>query len=340
MGRAKGFSAISIAFAATCGFVGPGPKGQGAGAWTPISQGVLAELDKTHTPSNDPFAVLTAGIAVDRTNGDVYLLANNIGICKSTDRGQTFSLVSGQAVTGRFETDGGLNIDPNGKRLMCFTIYGSSAYSPDGGRTWSPSRVGHLDYGAVDWQDSGRALLAIGHESGGKLLYSGDAGANWSTLGTGFWGAGMFDRTVLLTTRDGQAGIQRSSDGGKTWETVCDQRTSAPVMVEFHGDGYWLSEAGLLVSRDKGRTWTLLGPTPKGAALGPLIGRTARDMVIGAPDGLYRSSDGGRTWSFAAPSAPGITVLAGGKYGIYGWDPIHNLFYASQMAKPAYRYPR
>jgi photosystem II stability/assembly factor-like uncharacterized protein len=305
--------------------------------WTPISDDIVAELGKTHPISADRFTHQTAGISVDRTNGDVYLLANNIGICKSRDHGESFSLVSGTAVTGRFETGWGLNIDPKGRRLMCFTIYGSSAYSADAGKTWTPSKLSHLDYGAVDWYDTGRTFLAIGHESGGKLLYSPDAGNEWRTLGTGYWAVGLFDRRTFLAAVEGKPGIVRSTDGGATWSHVSDEPLAAPVMVRFKDVAYWLGEHGLLVSRDKGATWSLVAATPKGAVLGPMFGKDERSMVVGASDGLYESQDAGKTWTLAAPLAPDIKVLPRGKYGTYGWDPKSRHFFASEMMKPAYR---
>lgn len=309
-----------------------------AGTWVQISGHVLNELAKTHPVSSDPYATGTAGISVDRTNGDVYMLANNIGICKSTDQGRTFALVSGASVGGRFETSGGLNIDPRGGRLMCFAIYGPSAYSPDAGETWISSKVSHLDYGAVDWSDSGRALLAIAHESGGKLLYSQDAGITWTTVGTDHSGVGLFDRKTLVTSDANGGGIFRSADAGMTWTKVSDETPASPVMVEFKRTGYWLGEHGLLVSKSKGQSWNIVAPLPAGASVGPMFGRDERHIVVGAPTGLYQSSDGGKSWSLAAPLAPEITVLKFGKYATYGWDPIHQVFYASQMIKPAYRF--
>lgn len=269
--------------------------GQGAARWTAISNDILEELGKTRPTPTDPYATVTAGISVDRTNGDVYMLANNIGICKSTDQGKRFHLVSGDAVPGRFETAGGLNIDPRGRRLMCFSIYGSSAYSPDARKTWQKSTVSHLDYGAVDWSTSGKALLAIGHESGGKLLFSPDTGQTWETLGTGFWGVGMFDRNTLLSGKDG---IQRSIDGGKSWTTVSTDKIAASVMVDFKGVGYWLGEKGLLQSKDKGATWQQIGTTPTGASVGPIFGKNEREMVIGAPSGPLFNN---RFWSLVEP---------------------------------------
>src|SRR5260221_9898199 len=108
------------------------PKPVYAGEWVAISDGILAELEKDHPKSKDKFTTMTAGISVDRVSGDVYLMANNIGICKSTDQGKTLTLVSGKAVTGRVETGWGLNIDPAGGRLMCFTIYGSGGGMGEG----------------------------------------------------------------------------------------------------------------------------------------------------------------------------------------------------------------
>ena len=314
------------------------PSLQHSGQWEVISDTILAELAKTHPESGDPYARMTAGVSVDRTNGDVYLLANNIGICKSTDQGRTFSLVSGNTVTGRFETCGGLNIDPYGRRLMCFSIYGSSAYSGDAGRSWTQSKLSHLDYGAVNWSDSGTALLAVGHESGGKLLYSENLGATWNTLGSGYWGVGLFDYKTLVSSNLKGEGIVRSIDGGQTWQKVSEERLAGPVMVVFRRTGYWLGESGLLVSRDMGASWTSVGPLPKGASVGPMFGKDPRQIVVGAADGLYESNNGGRTWALVAPLAPDIKVLKWGRYGTYGWDPIHNIFYASQMSKPAYRY--
>ncbi len=309
----------------------------GQNEWTAVSDHILSELRNTHPESADIYARGTAGISVDRTNGDLFLLANNIGICRSSDKGQSFRLVSGDYVTGRFETGWGLNIDPNGRRLMCFTIYGKSAFSPDAGKTWKPSSQGHLDYGAVDWSDNARTFLAIGHESGGKLLRSKDQAASWTELGTGFWGVGAISRNVVFATKANGAGILRSANGGETWVQVSDEKAAAPVMVYFQQTCYWLVDGALIVSEDQGKSWHRTVSCPQRATLGPMFGRDARQMVVGAPDGPYHSADGGQNWTKACDLAPDIKVLKGGLYGTYGWDPQHGIFYGSQMMKPAYR---
>lgn len=69
-----------------------------------------------------------------------------------------------------------------------------------------------------------------------------------------------------------------------------------------------------------------------------MFGRDANDIVAGSPEGLFESKDGGKKWVLVAPLAPGIKIQSGAKWANYGWDPIHDIFYASQMSKPAYQF--
>ena len=63
-----------------------------------------------------------------------------------------------------------------------------------------------------------------------------------------------------------------------------------------------------------------------------------RMEVVGAAEGLFESKDSGKSWALAVPLAPEIKIQAGAKWANYGWDPINNIFYASQMTKPAYQF--
>ena len=60
-------------------------------------------------------------------------------------------------------------------------------------------------------------------------------------------------------------------------------------------------------------------------------------MVVVGKDGFSESTDGGKTWK-ARPPAGGFKV--GGVGPNYAWDPINDIFYASSMGKPAYRFER
>src|SRR3954467_10288634 len=91
------------------------------GKWVPISESVTSKV-KPGYPGKG-----TAGVAVDPSSGDVYMVVSDQGMWKSTDKGETFARTDGKAVGGRCETGWALNFDPAGKRLACFMIYGSCA---------------------------------------------------------------------------------------------------------------------------------------------------------------------------------------------------------------------
>ncbi len=159
------------------------------GKWVSISDDVVAKLGREGKKIGWPG--LTGGVGVDPTNGDVYMMVCDNGLWKSTDQGKNFERVDGGAIGGRCETGFALDLDPAGKRLACFPVYGPAADSLDAGKTWQKSAAQHVDCIAVDWADL--AMLSIKHESGGEMIYSPDGGKAWKSLGKGFDGVGLFD---------------------------------------------------------------------------------------------------------------------------------------------------
>jgi hypothetical protein len=301
--------------------------------WVNVSDAVLAALPPP-AKAKGAFDVGTAGVVVDRTNGDVYMVVNNTGMWKSTDKGATFRGVSGTSITGRCETPFALNMDPAGKRLVCFVVYGSSAATEDGGKTWAKSKLTHLDFEAVDWEASGKAILAIAHESGGKLMLTTDGGGEWKELGKGFTGPlGILDGKTLLAGKKGQ-GLMRSTDGGAEWATVAEPGACGQVIYVLKGAAYLMTEKGLLVSKDKGATWAIQG-SPVKATIGPMFGQDENHFAAVGPGGVYMTKDGGKEWTVAAPLAPTIDLKGPGC--CYAWDPVNNLLYASRMTRPTYR---
>lgn len=298
------------------------------GVWTPIGSAVLAQV-KPGYPGK------TAGVTVDPASGDVYMVVPDQGLWKSSDRGDTFARIDGGKVGGRCETGFALNFDPAGKRLMCFMIYGSSAWTDDSGKSWTASKSSHLDFGAVDWDDTGKCFLALRHESGGVLTLSTDGGQTWKDLQKGFKDLGMFSGKVLVASRG--KGIERSDDGGATWSNVSGATPLASVMRTRGGVGYWLTDEGLLVSRDQGKTWDSQG-APLVAVVGPMWGQEAKHMVVVSKKGFEETTDNGLTWKVVAPLPDKFTV--GGVGPNYAWDPLGNIFYASSMGKDTLRYVR
>ncbi len=305
------------------------------GKWVPISESIFAKLAKDNLKVGYPG--LTAGVTVDRASGDVFVVVCDQGLWKSSDKGATFERVDNKAIGGRCETGFALDFDPNGQRLMCFMIYGACARTLDGGKTWQKSKVQHLDFGSTDWSDpDAKTMLAIKHESGGELILSSDGAASWKSLGKGFKNAtGVFGPDALLASKG--KGIQRSADGGQTWADVSPLQPAGLSMRVFNGVGYWTTAEGIIVSKDKGQTWSLLG-APVKAYYGPYFGADEKNLVVVGKDGVQETKDGGATWKVVAPLPEGFRVGFTGPN--FAWDPKADIFYASTMGKPAFKFQR
>ena len=302
-----------------------------AAEWVSISDTVTNGLSKPGTYGP------TAGVAVDRANGNVFMVVSDYGMWRSGDHGKTFTRVDDKTIGGRCETGWALQMDPAGGRMFAFMIYGSSAMTTDGGKTWAKSKLSHLDFGGVDWEDTGKRLLAHRHESGGMLATSDDGGATWRDLEKGFLNCGVLDRNTFVATKAKEKGIWRSTDAGATWTEVSTNTPPAGTPTMFKGVAYWPMGKSILTSKDKGATWTDLGP-PVDAMFGPMFGRDASHLVVVGKSGFQESKDGGKTWQSAAPLPPGFTVNRVGPN--YAWDHQANIFYASSMSKHTFKFQR
>ena len=305
---------------------------QQKGQWVPISESVTSKVT-TKWPG------LTAGIAVDPSNGHVYMAVSGAGLWKSVDQGATFEKVDGDLIGGRCETGAALSVDPEKPgRIACFMLDGKSARSLDGGKTWTPinDKSRGFDYVAVDWSDpQARRMFGVRHESGEIGLLSGD-GATWKVLDKPWKAFGVFDYDTLVTWR-GQ-GIERSTDGGTTWSRVSDLTPTGRVVMVYKGVGYWLVEKGLISSKDKGATWAPHGG-PVSAWFGPYFGKDEQHLVVFGKDGFLESTDAGQTWKVAAPP-PSEKGMTDKWFSNVAWDPKGNIFYISRMGKPAFKYER
>jgi len=308
------------------------------GKWTIISDRLLSELEKEGKKPDWPGK--TTGVVVDRTTGDTFVLIPGQGIWRTADKGATFKRVDGGKIGGRCETGWTIHMDPGGKRMVCFMLDGPSGYTLDGGKTWSGlAGMGRgWDYGAVDWTASEpKVIFALRHETGGELYSSKDLGKTWKKVGTDpkIQGLGVVDAETLLLHRE--KGIERSTDGGATWTKVSDLNPRSRVAVLFQGAVYWVGPAGLIASKDKGRTWEVQGSAVD-AVMGPFFGKDERHAIVVGKKGFFETTDGGKTWKDAAALPdPECRV---DWYGNYAWDPVGNVFYFANMGRPAWKYER
>jgi photosystem II stability/assembly factor-like uncharacterized protein len=316
------------------------PAAGKSGRWVDISskvvQGLAGEGKKIGYPGK------TAGIAVDRVTGDVFMVIPDQGIWRSTDRGGSFTRVDGTKIGGRCETAFALNFDPLGKRLACFMLDGPSAYTLDGGKTWRPMQPNQRgwDAGSVDWSDEKPGnIFALRHECGGEIYTSSDMGNTWSLKGKAFASVGIFDAQTFVATKEKQPGIFRTTDAAATWKKASDLQPAGRDIRIFKGAAYWTSAEGLLVSNDRGQTWAVLGK-PVECSFGPYFGADEKHIVVVGKDGFYHTANAGRNWRHVAPLPPQYKVTMPGWFLNFGWDPNADIFYASCMGKPAYKFLR
>jgi hypothetical protein len=296
---------------------------------------------------------LMCGVAVDRTTGEVYVLPLRVvlhgenaglGVWKSTDHAATFMRADNGEINGGCGVWGGMDMDPAGGKLAIFVMYGYCGVTLDSGKTWRrltpgsppPDRHGE-DWGCVDWDDpQAQTMMMIRHEAGPPYNVSSDGGKTWTPLPLNSGGIGVVDAKTLLSFDNG---IRRSEDLGKTWTPVSKERVSSLVMRKFKGVCYLIGQKGLLVSKDKGLTWTVQGePIPGGAAGGPIFGKDENHIIVAAKNSIQETTDGGKTWKAVAPLPPGFEKSS---QFPFSYDPKGDIFYITLPNTPMfYRYER
>jgi hypothetical protein len=343
-----------IAALVLAGAAGSSATSLAGDGWVNISQGVVDDLVRQGKKLG--FGNNTAGVGVDRTTGHVYMIVSDQGMWRSTDQGRTFVLLGEAKAGGRAETGFALNFNPAGKGIAYFPVYSRGSITLDG-KTWkSLGDPGSTDFGAVDWSDrEARTILIKQHHTKGTTYLTLDGGKKWAKLdGDDFSAVGVFDAKTLVAVRGGgkdavgQAvgkGIVLSTDDAKVWRQVSKLTPNGRTMTVLGGTGYWVSKEGVLVSKDKGETWSVLGK-PVEAYWGPCFGNDEKHIVVVGPKGFMETKDAGATWDLAAPLPPFSKENFYAKWNTNGWflnfawDPVNNVFYASAMGSPTYKYQR
>jgi len=299
-------------------------------------------------------AFVTA-LAVDRTNGDLYILPHysaphtkgSQGLWKSTDKGATFTRVDGGKVSGGGWNSFCIDMDPAGNRLAVFPMYGTGALTLDSGKTWRT--IGdHFDYGSVDWSDKqAQTIMATHHERKPGMRFTVDGGKEWKPLEYSYRdGLGVLEGQTLLYANFNS--LQRSTDGGKTWQKVYDKPVRSRAVRVFKDTAYFLTDTGLLVSKDKGATWKGQGTAPPDANawIGPYFGKFEDHILVVGPTGIFETDDAGTNWKLVAALPDAYASKFGDRSRSWangpnlGFDPQANIIYIGLANFPAYRFER
>jgi hypothetical protein len=130
------------------------------------------------------------------------------------------------------------------------------------------------------------------------LIETSDAARTWSSvsgLGRGDYHAMQLSGDVIVGAVFGEAAVNVSRDGGRTFELRVTPAPLVDLEVDPEDPARWVAstQSGLIVSGDEGRSWRQRDPVPNIRFTWPV------------PDTLYRvdpggpvkvSRDGGRTW--------------------------------------------
>jgi hypothetical protein len=201
------------------------------------------------------------------------------GLFMTTDNGTSFTAYTSlMSLSGYGNTNDSVSVDftdPDRKTMLAGTHEGTGQLflSTDTGTTWSnigtnlPAGIGFCTQVLVLDSDTLIAGCANSYASQpGGIVRSTDGGQTFTTVsstvtfGHPLWAS---DGSIYFDIEGG--GLTKSVDQGVTWTTVADANTAGSVAPIELPNGFIVSsqQATLVVSADKGTTWTPIGtPMP------------------------------------------------------------------------------
>lgn len=335
---------------------GPAKAGQAADAapWESITEEFFKKLDVYDM--NPDYIRRCVGMAVTPA-GEVFILTSkDNGVCVSKDHGTTWTVVTGNKVTGRCETGFGFSMAyPYDGRLAFFCIDGTGGITLDGGGTWRPfaKLLRMFDYADVDWSTRDpQTIFGLLHEPFYTVI-STDGGRNWQQIykdaeapkevqrTTSKYHLGIIDANTLVRSHRDHDGISISTDAGGHWTEAAKYRVLGRRPVHYGKKVFWTTTEGVIVSED-GKDWTLAGKGPEKAIYGPYFGSSEQEFMVVSDTAFFITRDGGKTWRdvapvFFPPDGPMKGFNTGGSFNYFGWDAKDNFIYASSLGGSVFR---
>ncbi|WP_198358386.1 F510_1955 family glycosylhydrolase [Streptomyces fildesensis] len=257
-------------------------------------------------PAPDPGTGHLHGLGVDPADNSVYA-AGHLGV---------FRLTGGKAVRIADHYQDTMGFTITGPRTFLASGHPSptdpKATSPhlglirstDAGKTWTTlSAQGTADFHSL--QCAGTTLYGYDSQSA-QLWASTDDGRTWqrrSKAAITDLAATDSDPERLWATTD--SGLQRSTDGGRTFQPVPGAQDLAAIDRPTSTLLIALATDGRVLTSPDGTTFTEHGHLPHGAKPTVLTAvNTTRLLAADDADTVYESKDGGRTWNVLHRSQP------------------------------------
>jgi hypothetical protein len=263
-----------------------------------------------------PADAYVSGIAVSPVApARIYLSTFAHGAYRSDDAGITWRRITQAA------TVSAIAVDPKNSNVVYLGDAGSANYkSTDAGLTWTQLTIPTQAIFSSDLIEIASSDSRIIYATDGpSLVRSADAGATWQ--GTNGYLSNVTDIAIhpanpqILYAATQFDGVQRSTDGGRTWTVgtgLPDLGAPAVAIDRTQPSTVYASTAEastIYRSLNSGATWQRL--TISGATSGVLdiVSADGGKLYVGTQyNGVFRSLDRGATWSRKTTGIAGLDV--------------------------------
>ena len=247
------------------------------------------------------------------------VIAADTSIYQSTDRGETWQVVSSNPLGGEGFQD--IEFHPKNPKVLYALdlIWGGATQrrvlkSTDGGVTWAQKLAkpwDHYEYDlAVDPTNGDVVYVSLG----GKVYKSTDGGESWrpSCAGMGFGKNNrlIVDPTNPSTVYAAGSPVYKSTDGGGRWSRLLGAGGSYICVDPSSTQTLYVSGAsGVFKSTDGGGEWSRLDVDPEENDMGPVAVHPSKSNLVlaGSPgQGIFRSNNSGRGWQPASVGLDGM----------------------------------
>ncbi|NOY06759.1 MAG: T9SS type A sorting domain-containing protein, partial [Chlorobi bacterium] len=254
---------------------------------------------------------------------DVADMFKSIGLYRSTDRGDTWKLISSNDVA-RYQGwySHYVRVDPRDENQIIYAGV-SFYYSEDGGKTLKKNNRMHVDHHAYANHPTNPDIVYFANDGG--VYRTLDGGRTFQSLSDGYVTTQFYNGFSSSPTNPDLAlgGLQDNSTvmytGSPRWITGLIGGDGAYTAINpldnntMYGSIQWLR---IYRSRDRGNSWENISKKltdSQALFIAPYVLAPSQPQVIYAGKRVvYRSSDGGDTWTVTNASAPlnGMPVIS------------------------------